>query len=77
MLRKIHGTNFFLIKLLDRTDIKYQNGPVLLPAQVFYFNGQALYIPTYIHTIHALSPKRGSRGISDIPPRHPRLTKIS
>jgi hypothetical protein len=42
MLRKIHGTNFFLIKILNRTNIKCQNGPVLPPAQVFYFNGQAL-----------------------------------
>jgi hypothetical protein len=43
MLRKIHGTNSFHIKLLDRTNIKCQNGQVLPPAQVFYFNGQALY----------------------------------
>jgi muramidase (phage lysozyme) len=42
MLWKIHGTNFFHIKFLDRTIIKSQNGPVLPPAQVFYFNGQAL-----------------------------------
>jgi hypothetical protein len=42
MLRKTHGTNFFHIKFLDRTYIKCQNGPVLPPAQVFYFNGQAL-----------------------------------
>jgi hypothetical protein len=42
MLRKIHGTNFFNIKILDRPNIKCQNGPVLPPAQVFYFNGQAL-----------------------------------
>jgi hypothetical protein len=42
MLRKIHGTNFFHIKLLGRTNIKCQNGPVLPAAQVFYFNGQAL-----------------------------------
>jgi hypothetical protein len=43
MLRKNHGTNFFHIKFLVRTNIKCQNGPVLPPAQVFYFNGQALY----------------------------------
>jgi hypothetical protein len=42
MLRKIRGTNFFHIKLLDHTNIKCQNEPVLPPAQVFYFNGQAL-----------------------------------
>jgi hypothetical protein len=44
MVRKIHGTNFFHITFLDRTNIKIecQNGLVLLPAQVFYFNGQAL-----------------------------------
>jgi hypothetical protein len=42
MLRKIHGTNFFHIKLLDRTNIKCQNGPVLPPAHVFYFKGLAL-----------------------------------
>jgi hypothetical protein len=32
------------------------------------------WIHTYIHTTHALSPK--GRGIWDIPPRHPRFTKI-
>jgi hypothetical protein len=44
MLRKVHGTNFFHIKFLDRTNtnIKCQNGPVLPPAHVFYINGQAL-----------------------------------
>jgi hypothetical protein len=42
MLRKIHGTNFFHIKLLDRTNIKCQNRPVLPSAQGFYFNGKAL-----------------------------------
>jgi hypothetical protein len=42
MLRKIHGTNFFHIKFLGRYNIKCQNGPVLPPAQDFYFNGQAL-----------------------------------
>jgi hypothetical protein len=42
MLRKIHGTNFFHIKFLDRPNIKCHNGPVLPPVQVFYFNGQAL-----------------------------------
>jgi hypothetical protein len=44
MLRKIHGTNFSHIKFLDRTNIKCQNGPVLHPAQGFYFNSQALCI---------------------------------
>jgi hypothetical protein len=29
MLRKIHGTNYFHTKFLDRTNIKCQNGPVL------------------------------------------------
>jgi hypothetical protein len=43
MLRKIHGTNSFHIKLLDRTNIKCQNGQVLPAAQVFYFNGQAFH----------------------------------
>jgi hypothetical protein len=43
MLRKIRGTNFFLRKFLGRTNIKCQNGPLLPPAQVFYFNGQALH----------------------------------
>jgi hypothetical protein len=42
MLRKIHGINFFHIKLLGHTHIKCHNGPVLPPAQGFYFNGQAL-----------------------------------
>jgi hypothetical protein len=45
-LRKIHGTNFFHIKLMDRTTIKCQNEPVLPPAQVFYFNGQVLFLST-------------------------------
>jgi hypothetical protein len=53
MLRKIYGTNFFHIKFFGRTNIKFQNGPVLPPAQVLYFNGQTLHI----HTIQALSPK--------------------
>jgi hypothetical protein len=49
MLRKIHVTNFFHIKFLGRPNIKCQNGPVLPPAQVFYFNGHALnkYINVY------------------------------
>jgi hypothetical protein len=42
MLRKIHGTNFIHRKFMGRISIKCQNGPVLPPAQVFYFNGQAL-----------------------------------
>jgi hypothetical protein len=29
-----------------------------------------------LHT-DTLYPRRGSRGVSDIPPRHPRFTKIS
>jgi hypothetical protein len=44
MLRKIHGTNFFHIKFVVRPNIKCQNGPVLPPAQVFYFIGQTLTI---------------------------------
>jgi hypothetical protein len=42
MLRKIHGTNFFHIKFMDRPNIKCQIGPVLPPAQLFYFNSHAL-----------------------------------
>jgi hypothetical protein len=34
-----------------------------------------MYIHTYIPL--KLYPRRGSRGISDIPPRHPPFTKIS
>jgi hypothetical protein len=44
MLRKIHGSNFIHIKLLGRTNIKYQNGAVLPPTQAFYLNGQALRV---------------------------------
>jgi hypothetical protein len=35
-------------------------------------------VQKYIHTYHSrlLYPQRGSRGISDIPPRHPRFTNI-
>jgi hypothetical protein len=42
MLRQIHGTNIFHITFLGRTNINCQNGQVLPPAQVFYFNRQAL-----------------------------------
>jgi hypothetical protein len=49
MLRRIHGTNFFHIKFSDRPNIKCQNGPVLPPAQVFYFNGQALQTVIRMH----------------------------
>jgi hypothetical protein len=48
MLRKIHGTNFFYIKLLDRTNMKCQNGPVLPPAQVFCFSSQALTLYNFL-----------------------------
>jgi hypothetical protein len=58
MLRKIHGTNFIHIKFLDRPNIKCQNRPVLPPAQVFYFNGQALHLFT-------LYP-RNSRSVSKV-----------
>jgi hypothetical protein len=44
MLQIIHGTNFFHTKFLGRTTIKCHNGTVLPPAQVFYFNGQALIL---------------------------------
>jgi hypothetical protein len=55
MSRKIHDTNFFHIYFLDtRTNIKCQNGPVLPPAQGFYFNGQALIIAVY-HLIFCFS----------------------
>jgi hypothetical protein len=38
-----------------------------------------VYLHTYIHTYIPLTlyPRRGSRGISNIPPRHPHFTKIS
>jgi hypothetical protein len=38
-----------------------------------------LYLLVHIHTYIPLTlyPRRGSRGISDIPPRPPRFTKIS
>jgi hypothetical protein len=35
-----------------------------------------IFLLLYIHTAHALS-LGGNRGISNIPPRHPRFTKIS
>jgi hypothetical protein len=47
MLQKIHAINFFHKKCLGRTNIKCQNVPVLPPAQVFYFNGQALDYKTF------------------------------
>jgi hypothetical protein len=40
---EIHGTNLFHIKFLGCTNIKCQKGPVLPPAQVFYFNGFNLF----------------------------------
>jgi hypothetical protein len=42
MLGKIHGTNFFHIKFLGRTNIGRQNGPGLPPAKVLCFNSLAL-----------------------------------
>jgi hypothetical protein len=38
-----------------------------------------VFCNTYIHTYMPLTlyPRRGSRDISNIPPRHPRFTKIS
>jgi hypothetical protein len=38
---------------------------------------QHVTLYTYIYTYHSGFPRRGSRGISDIPPRHPRFTKIT
>jgi hypothetical protein len=61
MLRKIHGTNFFHIKLLDHPNIKCQNGRVLPLAQDFYFNGQTLHIMHVIYknlTLESLSLKK-------------------
>jgi hypothetical protein len=43
MLREIHGANFINIKFLDRNNFKCQNGPVLPPPQIFYFNAHALH----------------------------------
>jgi hypothetical protein len=47
----------------------------------FYFvpdttRGILLINNTYIHTL-TLDPRRGNRGILDIPPRRPRFTKIT
>jgi hypothetical protein len=46
--RKIHGTDFFHLKFLGCPYNKCQNGPVLPPAQVFYFNCQALTRKTLV-----------------------------
>jgi hypothetical protein len=54
MLWKIHGTNFFNIKFLNRSNIKCQNRPVLPPAQVFYFNGQALHVNLPLVSLYLL-----------------------
>jgi hypothetical protein len=40
------------------------------------FNYYGLKLYTYCIPL-TLYPRKGSRGISDIPPRHPRFTKIS
>jgi hypothetical protein len=42
-------------KFLSRTNIKFQNGLVLPPAQDFYFNGQALHYITYSITHNSSS----------------------
>jgi hypothetical protein len=61
MLRKIHGTNFFHITFLDRTNIKCQNGPVLPSTQVFYFNSQAItYLMCYVYDITTKTNKLDS-----------------
>jgi hypothetical protein len=46
---------------------------------------QFIYLPAYfvfaedLHTLYTLTfyPRKGSRGIPDIPPRHPRFTKMT
>jgi hypothetical protein len=43
------------------------------PYYLFFYSTRNTH--TYIPL--TLYPRRGSRGISDIPPRHPRLTKFS
>jgi hypothetical protein len=35
-----------------------------------------MYVHTYIYIAVMLYPRKGSRGIQDIPPRHPRFTKL-
>jgi hypothetical protein len=55
MLRKINGTNFFHIKLLERTNIKCQTGLVLPPPQVFYLNGHALDVIPSLSNLKVLT----------------------
>jgi hypothetical protein len=83
MLRKICGANFFHIKFLGRTYIKCQNGSVVPPAQVWYFNGHAYVIKRFL-TISSLIflqifrlPNNWGRGTRVVPrggtawlPRH-------
>jgi hypothetical protein len=58
MLRKIHEINFFHIKFLDRTNIKFPR--LELPAaQDFYFNGKVL--PSINSTNQRLSIKRPTK----------------
>jgi hypothetical protein len=44
---------------------------------LLYLSSKTKYIHTYTYIPLMLYPRRGSRGISNIPPRHPRFTKIS
>jgi hypothetical protein len=51
---------------------------ILLDLRLFVLRKSSLHIYTYIHTYIQLSLylRSGSRGILNIPPRHPRFTKV-
>jgi hypothetical protein len=48
MLRKIHGTNSFIENSCVVLTSNVKTDPVLPPAPVFYFNGQALLTLHYV-----------------------------
>jgi hypothetical protein len=70
-----------MIEWLDDFCMKKFNGHRISSYKCKFFFGYWIYdLYTYIPYIYiplTLYPRRGSRGISDIPPRHPRFTKIS
>jgi hypothetical protein len=67
---------------MDLTNIKCQNGPVLTPAQDFYFNGQPLNdLSLSLGLYPAVDVSDDDIHLhinhSDTPPRRPRFTKMT
>jgi hypothetical protein len=66
-----YWTSFKLSRGFNRLFVIYVHFSCYLLMYTAFF----IITYTYIHTTHALSPN--GWGISDIPPRHPRFTKIT